>query len=60
MRENVDELLQKYKTDIGTLWITVADVFPRDQSDFYDDLFVMRFVMTMSGHAKNEGAFLYL
>ena len=52
MRENVDELLQKYKTEIGTLRSKVADVFPQDQPDFYDDLFVMRFVMTHSKGGK--------
>jgi hypothetical protein len=30
MRKNVDELLQKYKTEIGTLRSKVADVFPQD------------------------------
>ncbi len=36
------------QADIATLRQKVTDVFPTDQPDFYDDLFVMRFVMTHS------------
>jgi hypothetical protein len=52
MRENVDELLGKYKADIDDLRKKVADVMPTDQPDFYDDLFLMRFVMTHSKGGK--------
>ena len=52
MRESLDELLVKYKSEIDTLRQKVTDVFPQDEPDFYDDLFIMRFVMTHSKGGK--------
>jgi hypothetical protein len=52
MRDSVDELLVKYEKEIGELRSNVADVFPTDQPGFYDDLFLMRFVMTHSKDGK--------
>ena len=52
MRDNVDELLERYRPDIDSLRRRTKDVFPADQPDFYDDLFLLRFVMTHSKGGK--------
>ena len=52
MRENVDELLVRHRASVDALRAAVADVLPTDEPDFYDDLFLMRFVMTHSKGGK--------
>ena len=52
MRENVDELLVRHRASVDALRAAVGDVLPTDEPHFYDDLFLMRFVMTHSKGGK--------
>ena len=46
LRANVDELLAKHQTDIEEVKKLTAKVLPKD--DMYDDIFLLRFVITHS------------